>query len=276
VYWYELRIMRPTLRFVTYLAPSLPMALFQLVVERVGRDLDVPVSLIAETRISGPPAGATDPFTADAVDVAFVCAPSYLRMAAQSHAPVRLVAAAPVFDDPRAGGLPVYFADVIVARAHRARTFDELGGTVWAYNDVASLSGWYCVLDQLSRRDLALDFFRDCVASGSHLASIDAVANGTVDAAAVDSNVLACRRRADPDVARRIRVLETWGPFPIQPVVAASRLPRTLHAELAGALLAMAPVTDAGLRGFAPVDEAWYEADRDRLARASTEAPGRR
>ena len=147
---------------------------------------------------------------------------------------------------------------------------------MWSYNDAASLSGWYCMLDQLSRRGLGLDFFRDCVASGSRLASIDAVANGTVDAAAIDSNVLACRRRVDPDVARRIRVLETWGPYPIQPVVAASRLPRSLHAELASALLAMAPVTDAGLRGFAPVDEALYEAERDRLARASTEAPGRR
>jgi hypothetical protein len=71
-------------------------------------------------------------------------------------------------------------------------------------------------------------------------------------------------------------VLETWGPFPIQPVVAASRLPRSLHADLATALLRIAPVADVGLRGFNPVDEAFYEAERERLSRPSTEAPGRR
>ena len=268
--------MRPSLRFVTYLAPSIPMSLYELIVERVGRSLDMPVSLMAQTVVSGPPADAPDPFTADLADVAFLCAPSYLRMASQVPPPVRLVAAAPVFDDPRARGLPVYFADVIVGRTHKARTFDDLGGTSWAYNDRASLSGWYCMLDQLSRRGLGLDFFGDCVASGSHLASIDAVAKGTVDAAAVDSNVLAHRLRAEPAVGRRIRVLETWGPFPIQPVVGASRLPLSLHAGLAAALLTIAPVTEAGLRGFAPVDEAFYEAERERLSRASTEVPGRR
>jgi ABC-type phosphate/phosphonate transport system substrate-binding protein len=265
-----------TLRFVTYLAPSLPLQLFEFIVERVGRRLDLPVRVAAETLASGPPAGTTDPFTAGVTDVAFVCSPSYLRMASLSPPPVRLVSAAPVFDDPRAKGLPVYFADVIVGRSRGVKVFDDLRGTVWAYNDGASLSGWYCLLDQLSRRGLSLDYFHDCVASGSHLASINAVARGSVDAAAIDSNVLAHLRRAAPDRLRDIRVLETWGPFPIQPVVAASHLPRSLHADLAAALLTIEPVPRFGFRGFHVVDDAFYATERERLARTSTEFSARR
>jgi phosphonate transport system substrate-binding protein len=265
----------PVLRFVTYLAPSIPLTLFEYVVERVGRRLDRPVSLTAHTVASGPPADGTDPFTAGAADVAFVCAPSYLRLASRSPSPVRLVAA-PVFDDPRAGGRPVYFAEVIVSQAAETTTFDDLRETVWAYNDRTSLSGWFCLLEQLAERGLTLDFFRGLVASGSHLASIEAVAEGAVDAAAIDSNVLAWRFRADPHLTQRIRVLETWGPFPTQPVVASTRLPRELHTDLVAALRMSEPVPSVGLRGFHPVDVSFYAAERDRLARASTEFAPRR
>jgi phosphonate transport system substrate-binding protein len=181
-----------------------------------------------------------------------------------------------VFDDPRAGGRPIYFSDVIVARGSNAKAFDDLGGTVWAYNDRASLSGWYCLLVQLAARGLDLDFFGGCVPSGSHLASIDAVASGMVEAAAVDSNALAQRVRADPDIGRRIRVLETWGPHPIQPVVASTRLSSSLQAGVASALLAIAPVVEIGLVGFRQVDESFYEAERERLSQASTDVPARR
>lgn len=74
--------------------------------------------------------------------------------------------------------------------------------------------------------------------SGSHLNSLEAVLRGEADAAAIDSNVLMMKLREAPALGERLRVIETWGPFPIQPVVVRSALPTQLKARLRTAFLA--------------------------------------
>ena len=68
-----------------------------------------------------------------------------------------------------------------------------------------------------------------------------------------------------PELTDRVRNLESWGPFPVQPCVARKDLPAPLKRELALALLGArgdraAPETLGrfGLEGFAPVREADY------------------
>jgi phosphonate transport system substrate-binding protein len=256
----------PKIRLLSYLAPSIPAGLFELVAEEIEGVAGVGVTLAFETTVSGP-TPEDDPFAEDRADLAFVCGPSYwlLREAGRE---VDVVAAAPVFDDPRNAGRPVYFSDVVVRSDHPARTLVDLRGSAWTYNDRQSLSGWFRMLMRLEALGFGRDpgaFFSRVLASGSHVASIDLVARGDADVSAVDSNTLLLARRRVPSLGDRLRILESWGPSPVQPLVARAGLPAPLRTQIAGALLAMAdsPETarrlrDFGVLRFAPVAETVY------------------
>jgi phosphonate transport system substrate-binding protein len=258
----------PSIRLLTYLAPSIPAGLFELVAAEIEGAAGVRVALDFETRVSGPTPDA-DPFADGRADIAFVCGPSYSLLRAAGRA-VEIVNAAPVFDDPRNAGRPVYFSDLILRREHPAETFPDLRRSIWSYNDRQSLSGWFRMLSRLEALGFGRDpeaFFSRVIASGSHVASIDHVVAGDADVSAVDSNTLLLARRRDPSLDGQLRVLESWGPSPVQPLVARAGLPAGVPARIAGALLAMADSAETGRRlrefgvlRFAPVAEPDYAA----------------
>src|ERR1700737_2837581 len=147
------------LRLVGYLAPSLPEGLFDAVATRIAEGTGRATSLRFVTRTSAPPRGESDPFSSGEADIGFLCAPGYLWMTELQLPAVRLVAAAPVFDDPRIEGRPAYFSDVIVAQESPARRFEDLRGRAWAFNDPCSWSGYLNLLGRL--RDVGgAPFFR--------------------------------------------------------------------------------------------------------------------
>jgi len=119
------------------------------------------------------------------------------------------------------------------------------------------------------------EFFGRVVEAGAHQRSIRLVAQGEVDASAIDSQVLALVLGTDPELAARLRVIEVLGPSPIQPVVAATRLPTDLKEELRAALLTMdgdAQAKEALGRGlverFVPVVDSDYDPIRRMLEAA--------
>lgn len=125
------------------------------------------------------------------------------------------------------------------------------------------MSGYYSLLEKLAEMGEDEGFFDRVCRSGSHLSSMEMVANGEADAAAVDSNVMTIALRSDPELSERLRVIDSWGPFPIQPVVLRSSLDPELKGRLRAALLAIdtntSPVlADFGLKGFAPVTYEHY------------------
>ena len=94
-----------------------------------------------------------------------------------------------------------------------------------------------------------------------------------MDASAIDSQVLALMLRDYPELADRLRVIDTLGPSTIQPVVAARRLPESLKVELRDALLGLAddpaarPHLDRGfIERFVAVSDADYDDVRAMLA----------
>lgn len=111
------------------------------------------------------------------------------------------------------------------------QTFEELRGTRWAYNDRNSKSGWFSMAERCAPQ-APEEFFGELVGSGSHLRSLDLVSSGLADAAAIDSNVLRMQRTP-------LRVLESWGPFPIQPAVIRASLPDEAKRRITGALLSI-------------------------------------
>lgn len=225
------------LRFLTYLAPSIPAGLFTLVARHVEERCGVPTALELETRISGPLEGDDDPFADGRADVGFVCAPTYRWMRDR----VTLLPALVPLDE-RAGGRPVYFADVVVRADSAVERFEQLRGRRWGYNDRNSRSGWFSMLDRVGSDTR---FFSWLVHAGSHLQSLQAIRDGRVDAAAIDSNVLFLQPRDG------LRVVESWGPFPIQPVIVRAGIDDALKARVAGALLGIHEQHDLSPFGFA-------------------------
>jgi phosphonate transport system substrate-binding protein len=211
--------------FVTYLSPSIPQALFEALADQVQCALGHErVSLRLESRVSGPQKGGECSSFAEEADVAFMCAPSFIWLRDLQPPPVELLGVLPVFDDERNQGRPVYFCDVVVRNDGPIHAFSELEGGSWAYNDACSLSGYYSLLNKLAESDVDETYFDNIFCSGSHLDSIEAVLSGEADAAAIDSNVLRIRLREVPVLRSKLRVLESWGPFPIQSVVVLSSI----------------------------------------------------
>ena len=265
------------LRFVTYLSPGIPQTFFEAIVDHARRTLGRNrVSLRAETQVSGPERGTQDPFSSGDYDVGFMCSPSYVWLRELSPPPVELLGVAPVFKDARAGGRPVYFCDVVVRRGSRIGSFADLRGSSWAYNDGCSLSGYYSLLSKLAGMGADEGFFGRVFCSGSHLNSIEAVVRSEADAAAIDSNVLSIRLGEVPGLRHKLRVIESWGPFPIQPVVVRSTLPAELKERLRASLLAVDPraLSEFGCKRFVPVTDedyrwAWGEPGGDGEQRRS-------
>src|SRR5215207_6710855 len=228
------------IRFVTYLSPSIPRALFEALADHVQRVLEhEQVLLRVESRASGPQKGGECSSFAEEADVAFMCAPSFIWLRDLQPPPVELLGVLPVFDDERNQGKPLYFCDVVVRNDAPIHAFSELEGSSWAYNDACSLSGYYSLLDKLAHSGADESFFDDVFCSGSHLNSIEAVLSGKADAAAIDSNVLRIRLREAPALRNKLRVIESWGPYPIQPVVVSSALNPELKHRLRAGFLAI-------------------------------------
>jgi phosphonate transport system substrate-binding protein len=264
------------IRLLTYLSPGLPLALFGAVADHLRRCPGLGgrgIALASEERISGPDRDSVDcsedPFSRGEADVGFLCAPTYLGLRERKRPPAKLLGVAPVFADERTCGEPVYFCDMIVSRGSSARSFWDLEGGAWAYNDPCSLSGHGGIAARLGSPEAAGTFFGRTIRSGSHPASVRLVADGEVDAACIDSNVLRLLLERTPALKDEVRVLESWGPYPIQPVVVRTGLDQALKAALRESLLGTEddPRTRLeleafGLKRFAAVGEEDYVAGR--------------
>jgi phosphonate transport system substrate-binding protein len=249
---------RRPLRVITYLAPSIPERFFRLITSHLAQCLGGGAELTVEGRTSGPLPG-DDPFERDEADLGFMCAPSLLLLRVVDNPSVELLPVAPVWTDERANGLPVYFSDVVVGAEANIKSFEQLRGRTWSYNDERSLSGWHSARQRARAISPETEFFSSAVASGSHLESIRLLTEGVVDAAAIDSNVLIMERAKDPELRTRLRVIESWGPWPIQPAVVRASLPDEIKTQIAEHLgdlhtgVAAAALDGIPFERFAPI-----------------------
>jgi phosphonate transport system substrate-binding protein len=252
-----------------------PRSLFAYLAEYLGERLGVATELQIETHHSGPPRGVPDPFSAGELDLGFFCAPPYIWLRERSDPPAELVPFGLVFEDPRGGGRPVYFSDIVVRADHPARSFADLVNARWGYNDRESLSGYYSVVQTAAEHGADASFLGRLRDMGSHLASLRAIRRGEIDAAAIDSVVLALRWRRDPALRTALRAVHGLGPWPIQPIVMRRDLPVRLKTALTAAVgeLADAAPRRRTLRrwlvtGVAAMTDADFDVERAALARA--------
>jgi phosphonate transport system substrate-binding protein len=213
------------------------------------------------------------------VDLAFVCSLAYIEHPAIGARFVPL--AAPVLAGERYGDEPVYYSDVIVHRQSTLRSFADLRGRSWAYNEVYSQSGYGITCYHLAHRGETRGYFGQVIEAGRHDRAIAMVAGGDVDAAAIDSHVLQTFLRLRPDLTATLRVIDSLGPSPIQPVLARRSLQMRCKHELRRAfvhlhndLVARSALGEALVRRFVPVNATTY--DEVRTMRRVSEAAGLR
>jgi len=251
------------LRFATFLAPSM-FPVYQAIVDYVGQAVGATTELVIGESF--------DVFAAGEADAGFICGLPYVRLAGE-RPPAVVPLAAPALEGARYGGRPVYFSDVIVRHDSPFQTLADLRGSRWSYNDPDSHSGYSLTRYELARRGETQGYFGAVIAAGFHQASIRLVDAGVVDATAIDSQVLAIALRDDSAFAARLRVIATFGPSTIQPVVAARHVPERLRAAMRAALLAMgddvagrAALAPGFVTRFVPVTDATYDDIRAMLA----------
>ena len=158
----------------------------------------------------------------------FVCGLPYTRMR-DAGAPIEPLAA-PVPEDEDGAVLPRRPARG-AGRADGAP--EQLRGARVAYNGDDSLSGW--VLPRHALRELGIDPDGYVwVRTGSHHNSLRALLRSEVEAAPIDSTVLALELRADPALAalRRIARLGRMPSPPVALVAGDDELARSLRAAL--------------------------------------------
>ncbi|HSL12567.1 MAG TPA: PhnD/SsuA/transferrin family substrate-binding protein [Actinomycetota bacterium] len=219
-----------TLRFGTYLAPSV-LPVYETITAEVGRRLGIATDLVVET--------SYESCRRDENDVCFVCSLPYVTFEREGLDLAEPVAA-PVLVGDRYGGRPIYFSDVIVARGAAARRFADLRGCSWAYNEPLSHSGYGITRFRLVEMGEIDGFFGEVVEAGFHQRAIEMVADGDVDASAIDSQVLAIALRDDPSLAERLEVIEALGPSTIQPIAISRHVDHELREEIRGVLLTLA------------------------------------
>jgi phosphonate transport system substrate-binding protein len=244
------------LRFGTYLAPSV-LPVYQAITEQVGRRLGVETELVVET--------SYESCEKDRNEVCFVCSLPYVMFERQGL-DLAVPVAAPVLEGPRYEGRPICFSDVIVHRDSPFRSFLDLRGRSWAYNEPLSHSGYGITRYHLVTMGETHGFFGRVVEAGFHHEAVSMVARGEIDGSAIDSQVLEVELRDHPELAERVRVVQTLGPSTIQPVAVSRRVPHELRDGIREVLVTMAedPAVRerlaAGLvERFVAVDAAAYD-----------------
>lgn len=159
------------------------------------------------------------------------CGYPYRKQWAATHQPVCVAAFAvdgcaqtqysSCFITPADGGV----ADLASARGKRA-----------AVNHPDSHSGMNALRHAIAGLAGGRPFFSEVLISHSHLASIDLVARGRVELAAIDAVTCALHREHAPDLHRRIRIIGRSAPAAALPFIAPAATAARMRAGLVNAL----------------------------------------
>ena len=140
-----------------------------------------------------------------------------------------------------------YRSAVVVHRDAPMRSLEACKGLICAVNGWDSLSGWQALAAMVLPLAQDRRFFGAATVSGSHLASVEAVADGHADLAAIDAVSWALYRRHRPELTDRLTVIDWTEPAPGLPLVTAAGADHVRIGLLRAAFDNM--LADPGLQG---------------------------
>ncbi len=146
------------------------------------------------------------------VDFAYVCGATYIET--KESAPIEVLALPFVYQEA------TYESLVIAAANSPFESLLDFENAHYAFSDPRSNSG--AIVPIYTLREAGYNyrhFFKRVIYTYDHAESIQAVAEGFVDGASVDSIVYENFRNIHPQIADRVRVVERFGPFTTTPIV---------------------------------------------------------
>ncbi len=132
------------------------------------------------------------------LDAAWVCDDPYVQ-----HEDQLALLATPVYR-----GMPLYQTYAIVNASSPAKTFDDIAGTIHAFSDPDSTSGYLVTRYLLAlRHQTPATFFREFFFTYGHRNVVRAVASGLAGSGSIDGYVWDVMRAREPDLINRTRVV---------------------------------------------------------------------
>jgi phosphonate transport system substrate-binding protein len=211
-------------------SPQDTHAAYSRLLERLGKKLEVEIDLVQRRTYQE----VNELLAKGSIDAAIVCTGGYVELERRTPGAVEVVAV------PVVHGGTTYRSYVIVPAESATVDFAGLEGKRFAFTDELSLSGFAYPSHAL--RSMGRDpqaFFGSVIFTRNHDRSIEAVAKGVIDGAAVDSLVYDHLVRTSPDLEKRTRVVHRSPPYGVAPVVVSTRLPAERRAAIRDALLGL-------------------------------------
>lgn len=150
-----------------------------------------------------------------------------------------------------------YNSVIITSPEHKGTGLRNLAGTRFAYNDPLSQSGWAAPMMHMRPLDMLPGSLHE---TGSHRASVAAVANGEADFAAIDALTWQMLLEYDP-LALKVVELERTDPTPALPYITANTEdPQPLFDALKAAIESLADTHRSALhlKGMVPLTTSDY------------------
>ena len=241
------------------ITPREGYAYYKALLDYVGEKLGMKVNFIERESY----AEVNALLEAGKIDVAFVCGGPYVD--GKEKFGLELLAA------PRVDGKTVYHSYVIARKNASINMFDDLKGKTFVFVDPLSNTGKIYPDYVLKQAGATPDtYFKEYVYSYAHDTSIRAVAEGFVDAGAVDSLIWNYLDRNGSPYTKQLKIIKVSPPYGIPPVVVRPALDAELKGRIKNVLLSMhsdsrgREILDSMfIDRFAVIDDSDYDSIRE-------------
>jgi phosphonate transport system substrate-binding protein len=192
------------------------------------------------------------------LDAAWICDDPYVQ-----HEDQLALLAVPLYRRE-----PLYQTYVIVSEGSKAQCFDDIRGTVHAFSDPDSTSGFLVTRSLLAlRHTTPTQFFRTFFFTYGHRNVVRAVATGLAESGSIDGYVWDVMREREPELINKTRVVYTSEKLGFPPIVSLKSAQETKTAKAISAAFLQMPTDPLGqqilsileLDGFTKADPDLYQ-----------------
>ncbi len=170
--------------------------------------------------------------TENNVNLAYICGATYVDL--KSSKQIELLAL------PTVDKKPYYYSLVIAKKNSRYKEIDDFKGKVYAMSDPESNSGSLVPRYELLKRGFQDNhFFKRVIYTYDHGESIEAVLDGFVQGASVDSIVYGAFLKNYPNSSSHLKIVQKFGPYPTTPFVVSKKISQRTKIKIQQALISM-------------------------------------
>jgi phosphonate transport system substrate-binding protein len=242
----------------TMISPQRTFNLYIDLVEYISKKINIPVTFVQRKSYQE----VNELLVNGYLDLAFICSGAYVE--AVKSGKMEIIAV------PVVNGKPYYYSYLIVPASMEFKSMKDLMDKRFAFVDPLSNTGRFYPLYLIKLEGLnPATFFKEFIYSHSHDRSIEMVAQGIVDGAAVDSMVWEYYVKTHPEVKERVKVVMRSEPFGIPPFVSTSATDRRIRNEIRDVMLNMNSdergrniLSSLGIDRFERADDSLYDSIR--------------